>query len=69
MNNRLVPRLSSPGRAGPRRSWRGGTAPTPRSPTGHKRLVCSMCGSRAVDFVLTGPRGEVRAGLQTITQG
>jgi hypothetical protein len=35
----------------------------------HKRLVSSRCGSRAVDFVLTGRRGEVRAGLQTITQG
>jgi hypothetical protein len=38
-------------------------------PEWHKRLVCSRCGSRAVDFVLTGRRGEVRAGLQTITQG
>jgi hypothetical protein len=38
-------------------------------PDWRKRLVCSRCGGRAVDFVLTEVRGEVRVGLQTITQG
>jgi hypothetical protein len=25
-------------------------------PEWHKRLVCSQCGSKAIDFVLTGAR-------------
>ena len=34
--------------------WRDDTAPRLPLPNWHKRLVCSRCGSRAVDMVVSG---------------
>jgi hypothetical protein len=53
--DRLVSRLPAPNRAGPggaRRPLRRGAAVIDWV----KRLKCSQCGSRSVDFVLTGAR-------------
>lgn len=34
--------------------WYGADTPIPER---HRRLVCSRCGGRVIDFVLTGARG------------